>query len=39
LTPEDRELFVEATESVRRDFTASTGQLGEKLIEIAMSVE
>lgn len=39
LTPEDRELFVEATESVRRDFTASTGQLGEKLIKIAMSVE
>lgn len=38
LTPEDRELFIEATEPVREDFTKNTGELGEKLMEIANEI-
>jgi C4-dicarboxylate-binding protein DctP len=38
LTPEDREVFVEATAPVREDFTEDTGELGEKLMEIAASL-
>ncbi|WP_300525736.1 DctP family TRAP transporter solute-binding subunit [Aminiphilus sp.] len=39
LTPEERELFVKATEPVRTDFANKTGELGKKLIEMALAVE
>jgi C4-dicarboxylate-binding protein DctP len=38
LTPEDRAEFVTATEPVRTAFADSTGELGKKLIEIAMGL-
>ncbi|HPI97224.1 MAG TPA: DctP family TRAP transporter solute-binding subunit [Synergistales bacterium] len=38
LTPEDRAKFISATESVRTEFANSTGELGKKLIEIAMGL-
>jgi len=37
-TEEDRKLLKEATESVRADFVKSTGELGRKLVEIAMGL-
>ena len=36
LTAEDREAFVAVTESVRKTFAEATGDLGKKLIELAM---
>ncbi|MDT8284662.1 MAG: TRAP transporter substrate-binding protein DctP [Thermovirgaceae bacterium] len=39
LTPEDREAFVKATEPVRQEFATGTGELGKKLIDIAMGLE
>jgi len=38
LTPEDRAEFISATETVRSEFANTTGELGKKLIDIAMGL-
>lgn len=39
LTSEERDLFVKATEPVRSSFAGKTGELGKKLIEMALAVK
>lgn len=39
LSPEEREIFIEATEPVRKNYAEQTGELGKKLLEIAFSAQ
>jgi len=39
LLPEERKVFIKTTESVRKNYTEKTGELGEKLLEIAFNVQ